>query len=518
MLIGVAALLAIAQAETPKQTDALHRTAVTVHLDRPIGKISPYIYGTNDERPQAWTDSKRHAFGRIGGNRWTAYNWENNASNAGKDWHHQNDGYLSESNEPARAVTDRLDVIQRHGAPALVTVPIQGWVAADKNGDGDVAKSGEDYLTKRFLVNLPWRPKPTNAGPNRSDRFVYQEEFVAFLESQRKKQSDPPIWYLLDNEPDLWRLTHSRLQTKRLDEQEFSKRSIEFARAIKSQAPDALVFGPAVSGWTGMSDVEGQTAWGRPIFIQRYLEAFEAERKRSNGPRLLDVLDVHWYPEHRGGGVRITSDSSAAAVAAQRVEASRSLNDETFIEDSWITRDVVKEPINLLPKLRRLIDSISPGLKLAITEYYFGGGDHPSGAVAQAQVLGISGMEGVFAANVFHLGKTQDQYILAAFDLYRNYDGKGSAFGDTAVDVDRSSNLSINAYAATTSAKGTIILVNRRDVSASVDLRIEPVSRMEQVERYQVAAPVARPEKVAVGNLRSLVLPPMSATLIVAPR
>jgi hypothetical protein len=184
MLIGVAALLAIAQAETPKQTDALHRTAVTVHLDRPIGKISPYIYGTNDERPQAWTDSKRHAFGRIGGNRWTAYNWENNASNAGKDWHHQNDGYLSESNEPARAVTDRLDVIQRHGAPALVTVPIQGWVAADKNGDGDVAKSGEDYLTKRFLVNLPWRPKPTNAGPNRSDRFVYQEEFVAFLESQ----------------------------------------------------------------------------------------------------------------------------------------------------------------------------------------------------------------------------------------------------------------------------------------------------------------------------------------------
>ena len=37
--------------------------------------------------------------------------------------------------------------------------------------------------------------------------------------------------------------------------------------------------------------------------------------------------------------------------------------------------------------------------KIAITEYNYGGNNHISGAIAQADVLGIFGREGVFAAN-----------------------------------------------------------------------------------------------------------------------
>src|SRR5262245_48500863 len=53
--------------------------------------ISPYIYGINElnaSRPAGLRT------GRAGGNRWTAYNWETNASNAGADYHHQNDDFL----------------------------------------------------------------------------------------------------------------------------------------------------------------------------------------------------------------------------------------------------------------------------------------------------------------------------------------------------------------------------------------------------------------------------------------
>ena len=44
--------------------------------------ISAFIYGTN--QPDWQGGAHNLTLTRLGGNRWTAYNWENNASNAGK--------------------------------------------------------------------------------------------------------------------------------------------------------------------------------------------------------------------------------------------------------------------------------------------------------------------------------------------------------------------------------------------------------------------------------------------------
>ena len=46
--------------------------------------ISPYVYGMNQMDFGGRHRSLR--LGRLGGNRWTAYNWETNASNAGADY------------------------------------------------------------------------------------------------------------------------------------------------------------------------------------------------------------------------------------------------------------------------------------------------------------------------------------------------------------------------------------------------------------------------------------------------
>src|SRR5260370_36401944 len=67
--------------------------------------ISPYIYGINDGVTDAPADL---TFARQGGNRWTAYNWETNASNAGSHYLYQNDNYLSSSAAPAEAVRSFL--------------------------------------------------------------------------------------------------------------------------------------------------------------------------------------------------------------------------------------------------------------------------------------------------------------------------------------------------------------------------------------------------------------------------
>ena len=47
--------------------------------------ISPYIYGMNHYAGSSLTNPVTSD--RLGGNRWTGYNWESNASNAGRDWY-----------------------------------------------------------------------------------------------------------------------------------------------------------------------------------------------------------------------------------------------------------------------------------------------------------------------------------------------------------------------------------------------------------------------------------------------
>ena len=56
-----------------------------------VHAISPYVYGVNDGAKAA---SAGASIVRSGGNRLTAFNWENNASNAGSDYQFENDDYM----------------------------------------------------------------------------------------------------------------------------------------------------------------------------------------------------------------------------------------------------------------------------------------------------------------------------------------------------------------------------------------------------------------------------------------
>ena len=82
--------------------------------------------------------------------------------------------------------------------------------------------------------------------------------------------------------------------------------------------------------------------------------------------------------------------------------------------------------------MQEWVDANYPGTKLAITEYNWGGLEHINGALAQADVLGIFGREGLDLATLW--GPPDDTEPGAyAFRMYRNYDGTGSGFGDTSV-------------------------------------------------------------------------------------
>ena len=126
----------------------------TIRTDMDVHAISPLIYGWNggDGLP-----ADGQTVIRSGGNRWTAYNWENNDSNAGSDYMFENDGYLDSSTAPGDALRSTLDPAKTNHITALITIPIVDYVSADRSPGGDVRSSGASYL-----MSTPALPAPAS--------------------------------------------------------------------------------------------------------------------------------------------------------------------------------------------------------------------------------------------------------------------------------------------------------------------------------------------------------------------
>lgn len=486
--------------------------------------ISPYVYGVNSAD---WNRHRGVTLDRLGGNRWTAYNWETNASNAGSDYRHQNDNFLGGGEVPGEAVRPKVAAAHAAGASMVVTVPMAGYVSADKRGDGDVNQT-PDWLRVRFHESVPAKGRSLTYPPDTADRIVCQDEFVAWLESSfPNARTDPSrtIFYDLDNEPDLWASTHARIRpTGPARYDEMVERTIAWSRAIKDVAPSALVFGPVNYGWQGYVRLQNAPDAGGRDFLDFFLDSMR-EAEARDGRRLLDVLDVHWYPEARGGSVRITEADTSSAVVAARLQAPRSLWDPSYVETSWISQDARVGAIRLIPRLQEKIAVHYPGTKLAITEYNYGAAGHISGAVAQADVLGVFGREGVFAANWWPLGQ-DGRFADAAFASYRNYDGAGGRFGDTSVQAQASDVVATSVYAsvdAGSDARVVVIAINKQADAGEAEIAVSHPVALSGGRTYTLAgtstafvtgtlaSPTAR-------NTFRAVLPGLSVTTIVLAR
>jgi len=433
-----------------------------------VRPISPYVYGINAQRAADTGTTVR----RLGGNRGTVYNWELNASSAGNDWQHLNDdwpcsnmGYTN-CDKPGMQYVDFALESRKSGAEAVVEVPMIDWVAADKKGP--VAEN-EKAPSKRFVRSYPKKKGPYTDKPDLSDDAVYQDEFVNFVVSKLgKAEKGGAKFYSLDNEPALWKSTHPRVHPEPTTYKEIVQRTEALATQITTIDPSAFVLGGVMFGWsefmslTSAPDAKEFSQY--PTYVEYWLASMAALEKK-HGRRLVHALDVHWYPESRGTK-RITEPDTSRKTIEARLQAPRSFWDATYQEKSWIT-DQWKKPIRLVPWLLELIAERYPGTKLAMTEYNFGAGDHVSGGLAQVDVLGILGREGAYLANYWGSGAGVGElpkYVAAAFRLYRNYDGKGGKFGDTAVTASTPDNSKASIYAATDSKNPgvlTIVVINK---------------------------------------------------------
>ncbi len=521
--------------------------------------VSRFIYGLNFATDRgSWGGAEPPAgitFSRMGGNRLSAYNWETNYSNAGSDYRYQNDQLLSSSTAPGEAVRSRAAAAFARGAAFMATVPMLPYVAGDACGcDVGTDDAGRARrLATHFRQNLPARGAPFAAAPDTGDRAVYQDEFVAWATRTfpgAAGDSVRRLVFALDNEPDLWHGTHKEVQSDLGDDPRaprlqtydaFIDETIAYARAVKRVAPEATVFGPAVATYTGMvtlgrhpKDDPTYGDWRTSPFLDVYLDRLRAA-ERSEGRRLVDVLDVHWYPA-ASNGREVTDDFAPqdSATVEARLQAPRSLWDPTYDERSWVTK-VTGGPVRLLPRLREQVAAHYPGTKLAVTEYSYGRGGDVAGGVAQADVLGIFGREGVYAAALWpHAGLAAEPYAgdgrrayaytFGAFRMFVDYDGAGGRFGDTGVEATTSDAEASSAYASL-DARGRVVVVaiNKRRRPRPVRIRVEHPAALRTARVYTLTAAGPAPARgpdagVGPANTLAYTMPALSvSTLVLAP-
>jgi hypothetical protein len=518
--------------------------------------ISPWIYGVADSTPGdedllRWLGV---TLVRWGGNARSRHNWEINASNAGADYEFRN--VSQGDNRPGSASLLFMQRDERLGAASILTIPTIGWVAKDgnessqsvgvpehggpaieKGSDTAFTEFKDDVWTKPYdpsanrartsVQSFPSKGAPFSYPPDLNDGKVYQDEWVAYLKGNRPQEGAPPI-YAMDNESDLWAdSAHVDVHPVRQGYDDMLSNFLTYARAVKQTDPTALIAGPESWGVTGylfsaldeggdkFATAADRKAHGDAPWLQWFLGSAHNSDK-ATGQRSLDILTVHYYPtagQYEGG--------NAPDMQAKRVQAPRALWDGLYVEPSWVA-NTEWASLGLLRRLNALIGQFYPDTRLGLTEWNFGGENDISGAIATADALGIFGRENLYCASYWGLPK-QGSATSWAFRLYRNYDGKGAAFGSESVETTVSDVKTYSAYGALNKegTKLTLMLINK-DPSKSADMPIDikgfTPSNNATLYRYSQQKPsdiAQEPFNIPNPAAIKLTLPPMSNSLLV---
>jgi hypothetical protein len=333
-------------------------------------------------------------------------------------------------------------------------------------------------------------------------------------------------YYNLDNEPMLWDSTHRDVHPQPTTYDEMRDKTYQYAAVVKSADPSAKTLGPVLWGWCayfysamdGCSSGSDYQNHGNTPFAPWYLQQMKVY-EQQHGLRILDYLDLHYYPAAKGVSLSPAGNSTTQAL---RLRSTRSLWDSSYIDESWIS-DLALGGIatNMIPRMKNWVDNYYPGTKIAITEYNWGALDHINGALAQADVLGIFGREGLDMATLWG-PPDSSQPGAFAFRIYQNYDGAGSRFGDIGVQATSSDQGTLSVYAAQRSADSavTVVIINKTANGLTSSVSLAGFSPLQTAAGYQYSATdlsaiVQLSDKQIMGNAFSANFPANSITLLV---
>ncbi len=500
--------------------------SVTVNVAGARRPIDPLIYGVNFGS-NAQHQDLRYPTRRWGGNRTSRYNWQFDVDNTAADYFYQNIAASDSGVLPNDSSANRfIAATKLHGGESLISVPTIGWVAKDSRAklwSFSQASYGAQTLDecRYYAPNPPFwctadsgNGECTN-GPNcQNGKIVgnnvldtskaapasYAGDWVSHLRARHGAAANGGVRYFaLDNEPMLWDSTHRDVHPAAATYDEVWQRGRDRALAIKAVEPEAKIFGPVTWGWCDFWTSAADAALGNCFdgpdraahagtpFVEWYLQRVCAE-PGPGGVRLIDYLDLHYYPQGSGiaGLNNDVASGEQADVQARRMRSLRELYDPAYTSESWMGQTAYPIP-NLLPRARAAIAARCPGMKLAVTEYKWGPDNGITGALAQAEILAIFGREGVDYATRW-VAPEDGSLAEDAFRLYLDYDGANSRIVGESIPTSSDADADIGAYAIDQIGGKLFVLIFNRSIEARTVALSLPGSNALRYDAYRLSS------------------------------
>jgi hypothetical protein len=496
---------------------------LVVDAAAPTHPINPLIYGMNswrltdpDNESAKVAKEVRLPLNRWGGDADSRYNYKLDVTNDGDDWFFEVSRNSNPKSPDESKFNTQVNADRASGAKTMGTVPVLGWIAKSRTfGSGfSVAKYGPQQKTDPYWRDYGNGVKKdgtpiTNNDPADTSMPVdetWTSEWVKYLVNKFGNAADGGVAiYALDNEPTWWNKTHRDVHPLPFTYDEVTEKGLKVARAVKTADPTAEVSGPVIDFWltyfysgkdyewlrghwlsASKNPPADRIAHGNVPLIEYYLRAFKAAQDADpQHTRLLDYLDLHTY---------FAANDAMLKPVGTSVQQKAVLDSTRVFWDAAYTNFRFQDPDNLMkpaapqmiPRMKNWVAANYPGTKTAITEYNWGAPEHISGAVAQADILGIFGREGLDLGTIWGPPDLNSP-LMFAFKIYRNYDDAGGEFGSTSIAAKSEDQGKLSVYAARRAADHavTVVVINKTFGDLHSDLTLDQIKAKGPAKVYQ---------------------------------
>ena len=466
---------------------AAQNAAVTVAVDASANRhpISPLIYGVAFAST-ADLKALNAPLNRSGGNNMSTYSYVNNAQNLDADYYFES--YPQGSTVRGAEADSFVAPTKAAAAAAMLTIPLIGWVA--KLGPNQTLLPS--FSVQKYGAQCAADPYDSDAGDGLqtdcstpitgndptdayiADNPAHEATWIQHLVTRWGTTAAGGIaYYLMDNEPSLWFSTHRDIHPIGPHATEYRDRVENLSARIKAIDPSAKIAAPEEWGWEGYLYSGYDQQYAAAHGYQSYPDHMHQQGGMNYIPWLLsqwkaaghpvDVVSVHFYPQGNE-----FSDDVSQATQLLRNRSTRQLWDPNYVSESYINA-----PVYLIPRMKSWIthDYVA-GTPIAITEYNWGAESSINGATTQADIDGIFGAYGLDMATRWTIPAANTP-TYKAMQLYRNYDGNNSTFGDTSIAATVPQPDDLSAFAALRASDGAMtIMVISKVLSGTTPLTI----------------------------------------------
>lgn len=296
---------------------------ITVDTKNGAFKYSPYLFGKNaseipyqagktlDPKGESLLKESGIKFVRLNnGNNATKYNYQKHLT-CHPDWY--SNIYGCDWDMSSKVMNESFPGIQ-----AMYSFQLCGYVAASDQynfndwefnqsqwgewcswplcGGGEVINlAAGEYKAGDISKYLEeWTPEQTT-------------DILTYWKDDLKRDMSQFLYWNMDNEPEMWSWTHKDVHPD-FDPEFYVQQYVKVALEAKKKFPDIKLCGPvAGSEWTwyatsGTSKGHQFPIWeGKQMAWLEYFIMRIGQEQKKHGVKLLDVLDIHYYPSASKG-------------------------------------------------------------------------------------------------------------------------------------------------------------------------------------------------------------------------